>query len=268
MADDKKILIKINENYPLIAVGALIFNKRGQILFLKSNKWKGQYGIPAGKLRYGESVLAGLKREIKEETNLDVYDIKFLLNQEIIIPKNFFKKAHFVSINHTCKAKSEDVRLNHEAESYKWIKPEDALRHNFNTPTKELVQYYLKTINRDKIIIKDLEIDCIIGIRKKERLQKQKIHVTAEIFTDIKKAGKSSNIKDTINYFSIIQNIKNQIKNLAVKNEYLLLESMAEDIAKIILKNKKAKEVRVLVKKPKAVDKGKYAAVEITRSAL
>ena len=139
-----------NEKYPLITVGALIFNKKNKILFVKSNKWKGQYGIPAGKVHYGEKVVDGLKREIKEETNLDVYGIKFLLRQEIINPKDFFKKSHFVSLNYICKAKNTNVKLNNEAQSCKWVAAENALKLELNKPTKELVQYYLKAINKDK----------------------------------------------------------------------------------------------------------------------
>ena len=250
---------KNHEKFPLITVGAIIFNKKGRFLFVKSNKWKGQYGIPAGKVHYGEKVVDGLKREIKEETGLDVYDIKFLLRQEIINPKDFFKKAHFVSLNYTCRAKNTNVRLNNEAQSCIWVKPENSLK--LNEPTRELMQYYLKQKNRDKIIIKDLEIDCIVGVRKRERKEKQKIFVTVEIYTNIEKAAKSSNIKDTINYSSIIKNIKKFITG----KKYLLLETMAEDIAKMILRNKKVNEVKVLVKKPKAITKGKYAAVEIVR---
>ena len=250
---------KNHEKFPLITAGALIFNKKNKILFVKSDKWKGQYGIPAGKVHYGEKVVDGLKREIKEETGLDVYDIKFLLRQEIINPKDFFKKAHFVSLNYTCRAKNTNVRLNNEAQSCIWVKPENSLK--LNEPTRELMQYYLKQKNRDKIIIKDLEIDCIVGVRKRERKEKQKIFVTVEIYTNIEKAAKSSNIKDTINYSSIIKNIKKFITG----KKYLLLETMAEDIAKMILRNKKVNEVKVLVKKPKAITKGKYAAVEIVR---
>jgi len=250
--------------YPLATAGALIFNKKNLILFLKSNKWKGQYGLPSGKLHYKENIINGLKREIKEETGLNVYDIKFLLNQEIIEPKDFFKKVHFVSINHVCKTKNTNVKLNHEAQSYKWVTAENALKLNLNLPTKELVEYYLRLKNKDKIIIKDLEVNCIVGIRKKERQEKQKIYVTAEIYTDTKKAAKTRNINDTVNYSSIITNIK----KLIINKKYLLLETMGQDISNIILKNKKIGKVKVLIKKPKAIPSGKYAAVEITRTNL
>lgn len=251
----------MNEKFPLVTVGALIFNKKNQVLFLKSDKWKGQYGIPSGKLHYGESIINGLRREIKEETGLVVYDIKFLLNQEIVNPKDFFKKAHFVSINHTCKAKNSGVKLNHEAQSYKWVAVENALKLRLNKPTMELTEYYLKLKNRDKIIIKDLEIECIVGVRKKERKEKQKIYVTVEIYTDMEKAAKTKNIRDAVNYSATIK----KIKNIVINKKYLLLETMAKDIAKMILKNKKVSEVNVLIKKPKAIVNGKYVGVEIIR---
>ncbi|MEK6869810.1 MAG: dihydroneopterin aldolase [Nanoarchaeota archaeon] len=249
------------DKFPLVTAGALIFNRKNRILFVKSNKWKGQYGIPAGKVRYGEKIIDGLKREIKEETNLDVYGIKFLLRQEIINPKDFFKKSHFVSLNYICRAKNTNIELNNEAQSYKWVTAKNALKLGLNEPTRELIQYYLKIINKDKIIIKDLEIECIVGVRKRERKEKQKIYVTIEIYTNTEKAAKSSNITDTINYSSIIKNIKRLVTN----KKYLLLETMAEDIAKMILRNKNTNEVKVLIKKPKAIGKGKYAAVEIER---
>lgn len=252
---------KNDGKFPLITAGALIFNKKSQILLVKSDKWKGQYGIPAGKVHFGEKIVDGLEREIREETNLDIYDIKFLLRQEIINPKDFFKKAHFVSLNHTCKAKNTNVKLNWELQNYKWITTENALKLKLNKPTRELIEYYLKTVNKDKIVIKELEIECIVGVRKRERKEKQKVFVTIEIYTDTKKAARSSNIKDTINYSSMIKNIK----KLIITKKYLLLETMAEDIAKMILRNKNANESRILIKKPKAIGKGKYAGVEITR---
>ena len=252
---------KNNKKYPLITAGALISNNKDEFLFVKSDKWIGQWGIPAGKLHYGEKISEGFKREVKEETNLDIYHIRFLLTQEIVNPKDFFRKSHFVSLNYTCKAKNTNVRLNNEAQSCKWSTAENALKMKLNEPTEELMQYYLKAINNDKVIIRDLEVECIAGIRKRERTERQKVYVTAEIYTGTKKAAKSSNIKDTINYSSLIRNIK----KLLINKKYLLLETMAEDIAKLILKDKKANKAKVLVKKPKAVAKGKYAAIEIKR---
>ena len=65
-------------------VGALIFNARGEVLMIRTHKWSGLWGIPGGKIKWGETSEAALRREIKEETNLKVTDIKFVLVQDCI----------------------------------------------------------------------------------------------------------------------------------------------------------------------------------------
>ena len=129
---------------PLVTVGALVFNSEGEALFLKSHKWHGLYGIPAGKVEYGEKLIDALRREIKEETGLEIYDIRFLTVQEIIRDPDFFMDQHFVSVNYTCKTEENRVVLNDEAEEFLWALPENALKIELNSPTRELVEIWLK----------------------------------------------------------------------------------------------------------------------------
>ena len=57
-----------------------------------------------------------LRREIKEETNLDVTDIEFVLVQDCIHSKEFYRDAHFVLLNYTCRCAGQKprVKLNDE----------------------------------------------------------------------------------------------------------------------------------------------------------
>lgn len=115
----------------------------------------------------------------------------------------------------------------------------------------------------DKIIIKGAQFRCNIGVSKEERAKKQNIVVDAELLLGIKKAASTDDIKHTINY----SEIHSLIKDIAEKKEYRLIETLAENIAKGILKNSPAKKVFIRVKKPMALAKKnvRYAAVEITR---
>lgn len=81
--------------YPEPTAGALIFNLEDKIFLLKSHKWKGRYTIPGGHIELGESMEQALKREINEETGLDIYDIKFICLQEFIFDDQFWKKNPF-----------------------------------------------------------------------------------------------------------------------------------------------------------------------------
>ena len=84
--------------------------------------------FPGGRRRGRESAKECLRREIKEETNLEVSDIEFVLVQDCIHSKEFYRDAHFVLLNYTCKcAGIPKVALNDEAREFRWVTLEDAL---------------------------------------------------------------------------------------------------------------------------------------------
>jgi phosphoglycolate phosphatase len=69
-----------------------------------------------------------LQREIKEETNLDIGDIVFVMAQDCIQSKEFYRRAHFVLLNYTCRARGPvEVRLNEEAQEFRWVTAAQAL---------------------------------------------------------------------------------------------------------------------------------------------
>ena len=129
---------------PVVTVGALIFNQRGQVLMIRTHKWSNLWGIPGGKTEYGETSEAALRREIKEETGLDVEDVRFVLVQDCIRSQEFHREAHFVLLNYTCRSVGESkVQLNDEALEFRWVKPEEALRLRLNEPTRVLLDTVL-----------------------------------------------------------------------------------------------------------------------------
>ena len=137
-------------NRPVVTVGALIFNSDGQVLMVNTHKWSNLWGIPGGKTRLGETSIDALKREIKEETNLDITDIEFILVQDCISSPEFYRDAHFVLLNYTCRCDGTPVvRLNEEAVQFRWLTIEDAFELPLNTPTRvllEAVQERMQTV--------------------------------------------------------------------------------------------------------------------------
>ena len=114
----------------------------------------------------------------------------------------------------------------------------------------------------DKIFIRKLALRCIIGIYPEERVEKQDIVINVEMHCDLRKAGRSDDLNDTVDYKSI----KKAILALVEKSSYLLLESLAESIADIALANDKVEQVVVTIDKPGALRFAKSSAVEITRT--
>jgi phosphoglycolate phosphatase-like HAD superfamily hydrolase/ADP-ribose pyrophosphatase YjhB (NUDIX family) len=130
---------------PVPTVGALIFNDAGEVLMVRTHKWSDLWGIPGGKIKWGEPSIDALRREIKEETNLETVDIHFVLVQDCIHPAEFYRDAHFILLNYTCRVRGEPrVRLNEEARDFRWVKPSDALQMPVNGPTRRLLEAVLK----------------------------------------------------------------------------------------------------------------------------
>jgi ADP-ribose pyrophosphatase YjhB (NUDIX family) len=130
-----------NERLPVVTVGGLIFNDRDEVLMLRTHKWSGLWGIPGGKTKLGETSEAALIRELKEETNLEITEIEFVLVQDCIGSTEFYRDAHFVLLNYTCRATgAQTVILNVEAEESRWLPLEDAFELPLNTPTRILLE--------------------------------------------------------------------------------------------------------------------------------
>ncbi|HEX7859924.1 MAG TPA: 16S rRNA (cytidine(1402)-2'-O)-methyltransferase [Verrucomicrobiae bacterium] len=129
--------------HPITTVGALIFGPHDKVLMIQTHKWSNLWGIPGGKPKLGETSEDALRREIKEETNLDITHIQFILAQDCIHSPEFYRPAHFVLLNYTCRTEQTEVTLNHEAEHYRWLSIQDALQLPLNTPTKILLDKIL-----------------------------------------------------------------------------------------------------------------------------
>lgn len=129
---------------PVVTVGALIFNRGGEVLMLRTHKWSNLWGIPGGKTKFGESSTDALRREVKEETNLEISNIRFVLVQDCIHSQEFYRDAHFVLLNYKCLCSDgTEVILNDEANDYRWVTPEVALKMDLNTPTRILIEAVL-----------------------------------------------------------------------------------------------------------------------------
>lgn len=127
--------------HPICTVGAAIFNSANQVLMVRTQKWSNLWGIPGGKIKFGEPSVEALRREIKEETNLEIDGVQFVLVQDCIHSKEFYREAHFVLLNYTCRANGNgDVILNEEAQEFRWVSPAEALQMELNVPTRVLLE--------------------------------------------------------------------------------------------------------------------------------
>jgi len=132
-----------------VVVAPIIFNKKGEVLFFKNVKWKGLVP-PGGHVDYGETLVQALKRETKEETGLEIKNIKLFNVGEMIEPKEFYEPRHFIYIHYLCEVKSGQIKLDQrELVDYEWLEPEEALKRK-DVLAKDSIKKFLEYQNEKR----------------------------------------------------------------------------------------------------------------------
>jgi len=107
---------------------AIIFNSDNEILTLRRSSTHPfrpfTWDLPGGDLDFGEDSLAGISREIKEETGLEIIDLApFDVDSRINGGNEFW-----VTIAYVATTTSVDVRLSHEHDEFRWVTPKEFLK--------------------------------------------------------------------------------------------------------------------------------------------
>ena len=106
---------------PSIGVGGIIFNDRGQVLLIRRNQppASGFWSIPGGKLEPGESLAEACKREINEETGLDVEATAI-----VAVVERRIEGYHYVIIDYLALLTNDQVTVpiaQSDAAEAKWV---------------------------------------------------------------------------------------------------------------------------------------------------
>jgi len=115
----------------------------------------------------------------------------------------------------------------------------------------------------DKVFIKGLTINAIVGICDWERAASQKIIIDIEMAKDISKAAQSENINDALDYSAVASAIDARV----VEAEFLLLETMAEDVAALVMKEFSVSWLQLRISKTQAMSNCDAVGVFIERGA-
>ncbi|KAK9289577.1 hypothetical protein L1049_007733 [Liquidambar formosana] len=121
-----------------------------------------------------------------------------------------------------------------------------------------------KMMKGDKLILRGLKFHGFHGVKPEERKLGQKFLVDVDAWLDLRVAGKSDNLADTVSYTDIYRIVREVVEGPPQN----LLESVAQLIASTTLtKHSQISAVRVMVGKPHVAVHGPvdYLGVEIFR---
>ena len=113
----------------------------------------------------------------------------------------------------------------------------------------------------DIVYIRELEVETVIGIYDWEREIRQVVNLDLEMGTDIRQAANSEDIENTLNYKSVSDRLIQFIE----QSEFLLVETMAEQVSDIVLNEFSVSWLRLRLGKPGAVPQAKDVGVIIER---
>jgi dihydroneopterin aldolase len=113
----------------------------------------------------------------------------------------------------------------------------------------------------DIIFLRGLEIETIIGIYEWERVTLQTVVLDLEMATDIREAARSEGIEYCLDYKAI----STRLLDFIGSSHFLLVETLAESVAEIVLKEFNVPWLRLTVDKKGAVPAARGVGVIIER---
>ena len=145
---------------PIIGVGGVVVQK-GHILLARrgTEPLKGQWSIPGGMLEVGESLKHGVKRELQEETGLEVAVLDLIEVCERIIPApggapRQGPQYHYVILDYLCTSMGGKMRPSGDITELALIREEDFTSYHLNEATLQVLHKALRMIPGQKTEIR------------------------------------------------------------------------------------------------------------------
>jgi len=127
-----------------------------------------------------------------------------------------------------------------------------------------MAENFSKEVVMDKIIITDLRATGVVGVKSPERDQPQTLLINITLFTDLKPAGLTDDIKDTVSYSTMAKAVSARV----AETQYYTLEALSDDLARLLLDRFDVSAVKIRVEKPEFVANTSRVGVEIYREAV
>ncbi len=114
----------------------------------------------------------------------------------------------------------------------------------------------------DTIFLSEVKVQTKLGVPEWERMTPQTIILDIEIGYDLSKACQSDDVNDTIDYGAVV----NRVRGTLQENSFQLVETLAEHLCQLILKEFSALSVKIKVAKPTILPGLKALGVIIQRT--
>jgi ADP-ribose pyrophosphatase YjhB (NUDIX family) len=113
-------------DHPMVGVGGVVIHRNRALLIRRgSEPLKGEWSIPGGLIEVGESLSGAVRRELKEETGLDIEPLEIIEVFDRIFRRGRRVRYHFVIVDYVCKLKGGRLRPASDVIAARWVRRED-----------------------------------------------------------------------------------------------------------------------------------------------
>jgi dihydroneopterin aldolase len=113
----------------------------------------------------------------------------------------------------------------------------------------------------DKLFVRELRVDTIIGFWAWERRVKQTVSIDLEIATDSRVAARADSIDAALNY----ERLSQRVIDVVGAAQFKLVETLAESVAQVAVSEFGAAWVKVSIAKPGAIPSARDVGIVIER---
>ncbi|MGD0921379.1 MAG: NUDIX domain-containing protein [Terriglobia bacterium] len=120
-------------DHPIVGVGGVVVD-RGRVLLVRrgNEPLKGAWSIPGGLLELGEELAEGVRRELKEETGLDVKPLEVLAVFDRVFREGPRVRYHYVIVDYACRLKGGRLRSASDVLDARWVRREDLPQYHLS----------------------------------------------------------------------------------------------------------------------------------------
>ncbi len=127
---------------PIIGVGAVIIHRDRVLLVRRATEpLKGEWSVPGGMLELGEKLRDGLRREVLEETGLQVDPGEVLdVFDSIFRDEQGRTQYHYVLIDYLCRAISEEAKAASDVSEVRWVREDELAAMGLRDSIEQVVR--------------------------------------------------------------------------------------------------------------------------------
>lgn len=120
----------------------------------------------------------------------------------------------------------------------------------------------MNPITSDRIFLRGLTVECIIGFIEWERRVKQTVLIDLEMPVDCRHASRTDEIADTLDY----KRVAKRVITFVAESQFKLVETLAQHVAMLLVREFDMQWVRVSINKPGAIRGSRDVGVTIERT--